>query len=117
MIQQIITDAKTLEKDAIQAETDAQKAYEAFVKDTNMSLEEKTRDITTKSESKATKEGDKVAAGEDLAAALNMQQQNEAENADLHKSCDIRQAALEQEIESLEEAKAVLRGMAGSFIQ
>merc|ERR1719335_2129478 len=124
MIQQIITDAKTLEKDAIQAETDAQKAYEAFVKDTNMSLEEKTRDITTKSESKATKEADKVAAGEDLTAALNMQQQNEAENADLHKSCDftmqnfdIRQAALEQELESLEEAKAVLRGMSGSFIQ
>jgi len=54
-----------------------------------------------------------------------MQQQNEAENADLHKSCDftmqnfdIRQAALEQEIESLEEAKSVLRGMAsGAFVQ
>ena len=66
-----------------------------------------------------------MAAEEDLAAALNMQQQNEAENADLHKSCDftmqnfdIRQAALEQEIESLEEAKSVLRGMAsGAFVQ
>merc|ERR1719238_2437159 len=94
MIEQIIADAKTLEADA------------------------------TKSETNAVAEGDKVAAEEDLAAALNMQQQNEAENADLHKSCDftmqnfdIRQAALEQEIESLEEAKAVLRGMSGSFIQ
>merc|ERR1719463_778167 len=47
MIEQIITDAKTLEADAIKAETDAQKAYEAFVKDTNFSLGEKTRDITT----------------------------------------------------------------------
>jgi chromosome segregation ATPase len=124
MIQQIITDAKTLEADAIQAETDAQKAYESFVKDTNFALGEKSRDITTKSETKATAEGDKVAASEDLSAALNMQQQNEAENADLHKSCDftmqnfdIRQASLEQEMESLEEAKAVLRGMSGSFIQ
>jgi chromosome segregation ATPase len=124
MIEQIIADAKTLEADAIKAETDAQKAYESFVKDTNFSLEEKARDITTKSATKATAEGDKVAAQEDLAAALNMQQQNEAENADLHKSCDftmqnfdIRQAALEQEIESLEEAKSVLHGMSGSFIQ
>jgi len=125
MIEQIIADAKTLEADAIKAETDAQKAYEAFVKDTNFALGEKTRDITTKSETKAVAEGDKVAAEEDLAAALNMQQQNEAENADLHKSCDftmqnfdIRQAALEQEIESLEEAKSVLRGMAsGAFVQ
>merc|ERR1719395_399956 len=115
---------KRAEADAIKAETDAQKAYEAFVKDTNFALGEKSRDITTKSSTKAVAEGDKVAAEEDLAAALNMQQQNEAENADLHKSCDftmqnfdIRQAALEQEIESLEEAKSVLRGMAGSFIQ
>ena len=52
MIQQIITDAKTLEADAIKAETDAQKAYEAFVKDTNFSLGEKTRDITTKRQTK-----------------------------------------------------------------
>jgi chromosome segregation ATPase len=124
MIEQIITDAKTLEADAIKAETDAQKAYEAFVKDTNFSLGEKTRDITTKSQTKAVAEGDKVAAEEDLTAALNMQQQNEAENADLHKSCDftmqnfdIRQAALEQELESLEEAKSVLRGMSSGFLQ
>ena len=40
--------------------TDAQKAYESFVKDTNASMEEKTRDITNKSEEKATAEADKV---------------------------------------------------------
>merc|ERR1719305_1191577 len=39
MIQQVIADAKTLEAEAIQAETDSQKAYEAFVKDTNKSIE------------------------------------------------------------------------------
>merc|ERR1719271_380145 len=52
MLEQIIGDAKTMEAEAIQAETDAQKAYEAFVKDTNKSVEEKNRDITNKSEEK-----------------------------------------------------------------
>merc|ERR1719199_560441 len=56
MIEQIIADAKTLEAEAIQAETDAQKAYETYVKDSNKSIEEKGRDITTKTEEKATKE-------------------------------------------------------------
>merc|ERR1719201_2260014 len=95
--------------------TDAQKAYEAFVKDTNASMEEKTRDITNKSEEKAVAEADKVSEEEALTAALNEQQQLMNENADLHKSCDFtldnfdaRQAALDQEMEGLREAKSVL---------
>merc|ERR1719443_2357828 len=60
MLEQIIAETKTMEADAVKAETDAQKAYEAFVKDTNASMEEKTRDITNKSEEKATAEADKV---------------------------------------------------------
>merc|ERR1719473_1539619 len=110
MIEQIISEAKTMEADAIKAETDAQKAYESFVKDTNASIEEKTRDITNKSEEKAEKEVDNT-------AALNEQQQNENEKADLHKSCDFtldnfdaRQAALDQEMDGLAEAKSVLHG-------
>merc|ERR1719378_1898725 len=119
MLEQIISEAKTMEADAIKAETDAQKAYESFVKDTNASIEEKTRDITNKSEEKAEKEVDKTAAEEDKTAALNEQQQNENEKADLHKSCDFtldnfdaRQTALEQEMEGLAEAKSVLHGSA-----
>merc|ERR1719379_3267113 len=46
MIEQIIGETKTMEADAIKAETDAQKAYETYVKDTNASIEEKTREIT-----------------------------------------------------------------------
>ena len=56
MLEQIIAETKTMEADAVKAETDAQKAYEAFVKDTNASMEEKSREITTKSEEKAAKE-------------------------------------------------------------
>jgi len=45
MIQQIINDAKAMEADAIRAEEDAQKAYEDFVKETNASVESKTRTL------------------------------------------------------------------------
>jgi hypothetical protein len=124
MIEQIISDAATMEKDAIKAETDSQKAYEAFVKETNASIEAKTRDITNKSEEKAEKEADKVAAETAKATALNEQQELMNENADLHKSCDfllqnfeLRQAALEQEMESLEQVKSVLHGSSMGFMQ
>merc|ERR1719321_1951078 len=43
MIQQIINDAKAMEAEAIRSEEDAQKAYEDFVKDTNASIEEKSK--------------------------------------------------------------------------
>ena len=62
--------------------------YEAFVKDTNKSIEEATRSITNKTETKASAEADKTAAEEDKNSAMNEQQQNQNENADLHKSCD-----------------------------
>jgi septal ring factor EnvC (AmiA/AmiB activator) len=117
MLEGIISEAKTMEADAIKAETDAQKAYETFVKDTNASIEEKSRDITNKSAEKAEKEVDKTAAEEDHTSAMNEQQQNENEKADLHKSCDFtldnfdaRQAALDQEMDGLAEAKSVLHG-------
>merc|ERR1719269_46376 len=124
MLEQIISETKTMEADAVKAETDAQKAYESFVKDTNASMEEKTRDITNKSEEKAVAEADKVAEEEALATALNEQQELMNENADLHKSCDFtldnfdaRQAALEQEMDGLREAKSVLAGSSLGFLQ
>jgi len=117
MLQQIISDAKQLEADAIKAESDAQKAYETVVKDTNASVEDKNRDITNKSSEKATAEADKTATEEAKETALNEQQQNKNSEADLHKSCDfvlknfdIRQAARDQEVEALRQAKAILSG-------
>merc|ERR1739846_108139 len=60
MIQQIITDAKAMEAEAIRSEEDSQKAYEDFVKETNNSIEAKSRDIVNKSEEKAKAEVDLV---------------------------------------------------------
>jgi len=124
MLEQIMRDTETLEAEAIKAETDAQKAYETYVKDTNKSIEEKTRDITNKTEEKATAEADKVAAEEAKETAMNEQQQLMNENADLHKSCDftlknfeIRQTARDQEVEALRQAKAILSGAKFLFLQ
>merc|ERR1712124_131520 len=64
MIQQIINDAKPMEAEAIRSEEDAQKAYEDFVKETNASIEAKSKDIVNKSEEKAKAEGDLVEAQE-----------------------------------------------------
>ena len=48
-----IDDAKAMENEAIVAEQDAQKGYENFVKDSNASIEDKTKDIVEKTEEKA----------------------------------------------------------------
>jgi chromosome segregation ATPase len=117
MIEQIIRDTETLEGEAIKAETDAQKAYEQFVKDSNASIEEKTRSITEKKSEKAAAEEDKTATAEGKETAMSEMQQLSNENADLHKSCDftlnnfdIRQEARDQEVEALRQAMAILSG-------
>jgi len=124
MLEQIIAEAKQLEADAIKGEADAQKAYESFVKDSNKSLDEKSRDLTNKNATKAQAEADLVATQEAKDAQSAEQQHNQNTNADLHKSCDftmqnfdVRQAALEQEMESLNQAKAVLSGSSLGFLQ
>merc|ERR1719420_1638042 len=114
MIQQIINDAKAMEAEAIRSEEDAQKAYEDFVKETNASIEAKSKDIVNKSEEKAKAEGDLVEAKE--AVMLELEQLSNYK-AQLHSSCDfvtknfeIRQTARDEEVEALRQAKAILSG-------
>jgi len=117
MIQQIISDSKTLEAQAIHAEEEAQKAYESYVKETNRSIEEKSTSITNKSEDKAKAEGEKTEAEQSKEEVVLSLEQLANDNADLHKSCDfvmknfdIRQEARDQEVEALKQAKAILSG-------
>jgi len=117
MIQQIINDAKAMEAEAIRAEEDAQKAYEDFVKETNASIETKTKDIINKSEEKAKSETELTQSNEDKEAVLLELEQLSNYNAELHQSCDfvvknfeIRQTARDEEIEALKQAKAILSG-------
>jgi len=117
MIQQIINDAKAMEAETIRSEEDAQKAYEDFVKETNASIEEKSKDIVNKSEQKAKAEQDLVQAQEEKEAVMLELEQLSNYNAQLHQSCDfvmknfeIRQTARDEEIEALRQAKAILSG-------
>jgi len=117
MIQQIINDAKAMEAEVIRSEEDAQKAYEDFVKDTNGSIEAKSKDIVNKSESKAKAEADLVEAKEDKDSVMLELEQLANYKAELHSSCDfvlknfeIRQTARDEEIEALKQAKAILSG-------
>merc|ERR1711865_1187538 len=117
MIQQIINDAKAMEAEVIRSEEDAQKAYEDFVKDTNGSIEAKSKDIVNKSESKAKAEADLVEAKENKEAVMLELEQLSNYKAELHQSCDfvvknfeIRQTARDEEVEALRQAKAILSG-------
>merc|ERR1719182_1119810 len=125
MMQGIINDAKAMEAEAIRGEEDAQKTYEAFVKDTNTSIEMKVKDITSKSEMKAKAEGEKVETETERDSVMGELEQLANENADLHKSCDftlknfeLRQTARDDEIEALKQAIAMFSGASFSaFLQ
>jgi len=117
MIQQIIDDAKAMEAEAIRSEEDAQKAYEDFVKETNASIEAKSKDIVNKSETKAKAESELVETKEAKEATMLELEQLSNYNAELHQSCDfvmknfdVRQTARDEEIEALKQAKAILSG-------
>merc|ERR1719392_98895 len=117
MMSGIINDAKAMEAEAIRGEESAQKTYESFVKDTNMSIDEKTKDIVGKSEVKAKAEDDKVEATNERDGVLGELEQLANENADLHKSCDftlknfeLRQTARDEEIEALKQSIAMFSG-------
>merc|ERR1712039_1090937 len=88
MIEQIITDAKAMEAEAIRSEEDAQKAYEDFVKETNASIEAKSKDIVEKSAARAKAEEELVETKESKEAVMLELEQLSNYNAQLHQSCD-----------------------------
>merc|ERR1719311_1560711 len=119
MLDNLIHDAALLEKEAITDENTAQTEYESYVADSNDSMDAKMRSITNLIETKATTETelqDTTTSSEQAAQDL---ESLSAMAADLHKACDftlknfdIRQAARGEEIEALQQALAILSGMA-----
>merc|ERR1719350_2544348 len=104
LLQQIINDAKAMEAETIRSEEDAQKAYDDYVKETNGSIEAKSKEIVDKSEIKAKSESDLV----------DTKEAKEATMLELHQSCDfvmtnfeVRQTARDEEVEALRQAKAI----------
>jgi len=117
MIEQIITDARATEAEAIKSEEDAQKAYEQFVMDTNFSIDTAAKEIVNKSEQKAVTEVDLNEAEKALEALELEISQLESSKMEIHNSCDfvlknfeIRQTARDEEIEAMKQAKRILSG-------
>jgi chromosome segregation ATPase len=117
MIQQIIDDAKAMENEAIRGEEDAQKEYEDFVKETNLSTDEKNKAIVTKTEENAQANENLVETTEAKDSAVANLDLLSQENAELHQSCDfvmknfeLRQSARDEEIAALKQALAILSG-------
>mmetsp|Transcript_948 Transcript_948/g.2068 ORF Transcript_948/g.2068 Transcript_948/m.2068 type:complete len:663 (+) Transcript_948:88-2076(+) len=117
MIEDIVAESQRLENEAVQAEKDAQAAYEDFVQRTNNEVAALQSLIAEKSDQRA-------AAKEDEQQAEADHKSNEAEldrltqyKADVHGQCDfvlenfeIRQESRTNEINSLQEAKAIFSG-------
>jgi len=125
LISQIITDAKAMEDETVRSEEDMQKAYEAFVIETNASIEAKSKAIVNKSMEKAKAEEQLVAAQADLDSVTTELGELADYNAQLHSSCDftmknfdLRQEARLEEMDALRQAKQILSGADfGSFLQ
>eukprot|EP00928_Gymnodinium_smaydae_P096255 TRINITY_DN845_c2_g1_i1.p2 TRINITY_DN845_c2_g1~~TRINITY_DN845_c2_g1_i1.p2 ORF type:complete len:127 (-),score=52.95 TRINITY_DN845_c2_g1_i1:54-404(-) len=106
-----------MEAETIRSEEDAQKAYEDFVKETNASIEAKSKDMVNKSENKANAESELVETKQAKEATMLELEQLSNYNAQLHQSCDfvlknfeVRQTARDEEVEALRQAKAILSG-------
>merc|ERR1719353_1786073 len=117
LIENVIADSAKVEKDAVQAEQDAQSAYESFIKDTNEEIKAKRAGVVSDQENlardfvqEANDETDKRGTISDL---LNLENMNGA----IHQSCDFtldnfetRQEARDGEVEALKQAKAIFSG-------
>merc|ERR1719379_2523323 len=120
MIEDIINDAKTEESEAIYAEEKAQKAYEVFVKESNASIEAKTKDLINKTDERSKDEASKAKTDTKLDKAILELEQLADTKGQLHVNCDFlmknfesRQASFEEEVEALKEAEAIFSGAIG----
>lgn len=118
MIEDIISDSKKLEADAIRAESDGQTAYESFMQDSNKSIKKGQDAISNMTEEKAKSEMELNLAKTDLDGTNKQINNLHTIGEDLHKECDFllknfekRQKARAHEIDALGEAKAILSGM------
>jgi len=117
LIQQIIAESSTLEKEALHAEQESQTDYSRFVADSKKSIDTANRSISAKASEKAELEGSIVQDTEDRKANLANLESLGTFNGQLHLSCDFvlnnfeaRQEARGQELEALAQAKAILSG-------
>jgi len=117
LIQQIISDSKALEKEAVAGEEKSQADYETFVKDSNAVIASLTESIAGKTAASAKAEEYSSIAKGDLESTEGELASLEERKANLHGECDwvlknfeIRQKARLEEIDAILQAKYILSG-------
>merc|ERR1719453_2763438 len=118
MIEEVMAESKALEDQAIADETTAQAAYEGFVKDTNKLITANTASLANKSEAKAKADAALALAKGDLKTTIDDILSLDDMAKSLHDQCDFlldhfteRQSKRSQEIDALNQAKAIFSGM------
>merc|ERR1719161_1837620 len=118
MIDGIIKESKDLEMKALSDEQDSQAAYEGYIKDSNKLITSNTEDIANKSENKAKADmaltqakGDLKGAIENILKLADMAQEIHGNCDFLLKNFETRQSSRTQEIDALNQAKAIFSGM------
>merc|ERR1719316_918609 len=118
MIQDVINESKALEKQAIADENTAQAAYEGFVKDSNKLITANSDSIASKSSAKAQADEALALAHGDLKTTIADILALDEVAKNLHGQCDFllkffeeRQSKRSQEIDALNQAKAIFSGM------
>jgi hypothetical protein len=117
MIEHIIEESKEEQKDTVASENAALAAYAEFVDDNNAAIESMSKSVINKSEelakadeNKAIAEGDLRATEADLLSLLKMYQTLHTDCDFLLKYFDVRQTKRAEEIEALQQAKAIFSG-------
>jgi len=118
MIEGIIEESKDVAAKALKAENDASANYEAFVANSNASIEALQKEIVAKTEEMAKADVGIEKAKGDLAHTEADMVQLAATAQELHGQCDflvkffdIRQTKRSEEIEALVSAKAIFEGV------
>jgi hypothetical protein len=117
MIGNIIEESKAEEKETVASENDATAAYASFVADSSAAIEAMSKSVINKSEelakvdeSKAQAEGSLRATEADLLSLLKTYQTLHTDCDFLLKYFDVRQTKRAEEIEALQQAKAIFSG-------
>merc|ERR1719163_1334168 len=88
MIEKLINDTKEITAESKKSESEAQAAYEALVADTNESIADLSKEITSKTKARAQAKKDLSAAQGDHADSVTELENLGKYNADLHGECD-----------------------------
>lgn len=117
MMEMIIADAQAMEAEVTKDEQRAQSQYEEFVVNSNASIAAAQKQIESNSESKAKAQLQKSEQEQSKGDTENILGTLGAENQALHTQCDftlknysVMQEARKEEMEAIEQAKAVLSG-------